>query len=205
MISWMAALSVGSIVQNIVLYLFLVFLFYANYCLLEAGSDKKRYAPENKAPGKVSRSILAGFSLYRRISRLAREVRKSRENSLRTEKALGAKTDELESLLEHMTDAYYTVDSNWNFTYINKAYERIQRRDRAQLLGKNIWELFPYGKERRYFKEYDYALREQVSVHFEEFNSFNGMWVSANAYPVNNGLAICFRDITQEKLRREKC
>jgi len=173
--SWIAALSIGSIVQNIALYIFLSFLVYANYCLIEANSDKKRYIPvipEN--------------------------------NSVRTEEALEAKTAELESLLEHMTDAYYTVDSNWNFTYINKAYEIIQRRDRAQLLGKNVWELFPYGKERRYFKEYDYALREQVSVHFEEFNTFNGMWVSASAYPVNNGLAIYFRDITQERLMRGK-
>jgi PAS domain S-box-containing protein len=108
----------------------------------------------------------------------------------------------LENVLERMTDAVYMVDRDWNFTYINKAYEKIQHRDRAELLGKNVWELFPYGKERCYLKEYDRALREQVSVHFEEFNTFNGMWVSARAYPVKSGLAICFRDITEEKLRR---
>jgi PAS domain S-box-containing protein len=121
-----------------------------------------------------------------------------------TETALEEKTAELQNVLESMTDAFYTVDSNWNFTYINKEYERIQHRDRTELLGKNVWELFPYGKERRYFKEYDHALREQVSVHFEEFNTFNGMWVSASAYPIKKGLAIYFRDITEEKLMREK-
>jgi PAS domain S-box-containing protein len=123
---------------------------------------------------------------------------------VRTEMALAEKTAELENVLESMTDAFYTVDRDWNFTYINKKYEQVQQRDRAALLGKNVWELFPYGKERRYFKEYDHALREQVSVHFEEFNTFSGMWVSASAYPIKNGLAIYFRDITEEKLMRGK-
>jgi PAS domain S-box-containing protein len=126
------------------------------------------------------------------------------DQKVRTETALAEKTAELENVLESMTDAFYTVDSNWNFTYINKEYERVQQRNRADLLGKNVWDLFPYGKERCYFKAYDRALREQVSVHFEEFNTFNGMWVSASAYPIKSGLAIYFRDITEEKLMREK-
>jgi PAS domain S-box-containing protein len=121
-----------------------------------------------------------------------------------TEKALAVKTAELEDVLESTTDAFYTVDREWNFTYINKQYEKIQKRDRTKLLGKNAWELFPYGKEHRYYKEYERALREQVSVHFEEFNRFNGMWISASAYPIQSGLAIYFRDITQEKLMRDK-
>jgi len=104
-----------------------------------------------------------------------------------------------ERVREGMTDPFYMVDRDWNFTYINQAYEQVQGRNRAGLLGKNVWELFPYGKERRYFREYDRALREQVSVHFEEFNTFNRMWVSASAYPVKSGLAIYFRDITGEK------
>lgn len=126
------------------------------------------------------------------------------DQKVRTETALAEKTAELENVLESMTDAFYTVDRDWNFTYINKEYERIQGRNRAELLGKNVWELFPYGKEHRYFREYGRALREQVSVHFEEFNTFNGMWVSASAYPIKSGLAIYFRDITEEKLMREK-
>jgi len=169
--NWLAALSVGSVIQNIAFYLLLWFLLHANYCLVVAGSDKKRAT-----------------------RRLPRE--------LCEEKALAERIAGLENALEGVSDAVYMVDRDWNFTYINKAYERLQRRDRAGLLGKNVWEMFPYGKEQRYFKEYDHALRKQVSVHFEEFNSFNGMWVSASAYPVKSGLAICFRDITEEKLRR---
>jgi PAS domain S-box-containing protein len=126
------------------------------------------------------------------------------DKKVRTEMQLAEKTDVLENVLESMTDAFYTVDRDWKFTYINKKYEQLQGHDRTNLLGKNVWELFPYGKELRYFEEYSRAMREQVSVHFEEFNTFNGMWVSASAYPIKSGLAIYFRDITEEKLMREK-
>jgi PAS domain S-box-containing protein len=123
---------------------------------------------------------------------------------IKTERALQKKTAELENVLESITDAFYTVDRDWNFTYINKEYERIQNRKREDLLGKNVWELFPYGKELCFYKKYSYALQEQVSVHFEEYNPNNEMWVSAHAYPTENGLAIYFRDITEEKQLREK-
>src|ERR1700761_3014108 len=53
------------------------------------------------------------------------------DQKVRTETALAEKTAELENVLESITDAFYTVDSDWNFTYINKEYERIQRRKRA--------------------------------------------------------------------------
>lgn len=129
--------------------------------------------------------------------------KKRKSAILRNESIMGEGFAGLEEVLEDMSDAVYMVDRDWNFIFVNKAYERLQCRDRAQLLGRNVWELFPYGKEHRYFKEYDYALREQVSVHFEEFNTFNGMWVSASAYPVKCGLAISFRDITKEKLMRK--
>jgi PAS domain S-box-containing protein len=183
--SLFAALSVGSIVQNIEFYLFLSCLLVINLFLIKANRDKKAkglfVTTFDGTP--VKQLVLIDIN-----------------QKARMERELATKTAELEIMLERVTDAFYMVDSNWNFTYVNEEYERLQQRNRADLLGKNVWELFPYGKERRYFREYDHALREQVSVHFEEFNAFNGMWVSASAYPIKSGLAIYFRDITEKKL-----
>lgn len=196
----MDALNIGSIVQNISFYVLLLLLAYANYCLIAAGGDEQR--------GRVFDHILPGLTLYRRIFRQAGKAHKSRADLLdaidqqaRKEKMLEERIAGLENVLERITDPLYLVDRDWNFTYINKKYEQVQGRDRDKLLGRNVWELFPYGKEHCYFKQYDRALREQVSVNFEEFNTFNGMWVSASAYPVKSGLAISFRDITEEKIK----
>jgi len=126
------------------------------------------------------------------------------DQKVKAEMALKEKSEELADVLESITDGFYTLDKDWSFTYVNKEYERLLKRKREEVLGKNIWELFPYVKELRFYREYHYALSEQVSVHFEEYNPNNGMWLSANAYPTKNGLAIYFRDITEEKQMREK-
>jgi PAS domain S-box-containing protein len=103
-------------------------------------------------------------------------------------------------ILESITDAFYAVDSEWRFVYINKEYERVQNRKKEHLLGKNVWELFPYGKELCFYCQYDRVRREKLSAHFEEYNPANGMWVRVNAYPTEEGgVAVYFVDITEAK------
>lgn len=126
------------------------------------------------------------------------------DKKIKTELALKEKTAELENVLESITDAFYTVDKDWRFTYVNGEYERVQKRNRKDLLGKNIWEEFPYATELAFYPQYHRAMAEQVSVHFEEYNPARDMWVTTNAYPTAGGLAVYFRDITAEKKIREK-
>jgi PAS domain S-box-containing protein len=126
------------------------------------------------------------------------------DKKVKTEIALKEKSEEINNILESITDAFYAVDTEWRFTYVNKEYERIQNRKREDLIGKNVWEVFPYVRELRFYKEYERAMREKVSVHFEGYNPATGIWVRVNAYPTPNGLAIYFRDITAEKRVQEK-
>jgi len=93
-----------------------------------------------------------------------------------SENLLRQRTVELQ-VLEDIADAFYMVDAAWHFTYVNQAYEKLQHSSRQDLLSKNVWQLFPYGKERRYYREYCRALLKQVAVHFQEFNPHSGMWV----------------------------
>jgi|SRR3569833_1991652 len=58
--------------------------------------------------------------------------------------------------------------------------------------------------ERSFYTQYQHAVKEQMSVHFEEYNPSRDMWVTVNAYPTANGLAIYFWDITEEKHIREQ-
>lgn len=126
------------------------------------------------------------------------------DKKIKTEKALQEKSAELENVLESITDAFYTVDKDWRFTYVNREYERVQKRNRNELLGKNIWAEFPYATRLAFYPQYHRAMDEQVSVHFEEYNPSRDMWVTASAYPTASGLAIYFRDITAEKKAQEK-
>ncbi|WEK20389.1 MAG: PAS domain S-box protein [Candidatus Pedobacter colombiensis] len=126
------------------------------------------------------------------------------DGSIKAEKVLKEKAREIEDILESITDGFFTVNKNWEFTYINKEFERILKRTRDELLGKNLWESFPQSLTLDFFTQYHKAMDEHVSVHFEEFDNVISRWLAVNAYPTESGLAIYFVDITDQKNYQQK-
>jgi PAS domain-containing protein len=45
-----------------------------------------------------------------------------------------------ERILESITEAFYTLNREWRFTYVNKEAENLLCRERSNLLGKVVWE-----------------------------------------------------------------
>lgn len=146
------------------------------------------YAHKTEFEGKSARSILA-IDIDQKV---------------RTEKALEEKVAEIENILESIADGFFTVNSQWEFTYINKVSEEKLKAKREELLGKSIWEYFPEAQSMLFYSEYNKAMADKVSVHFEEYYYQLDIWVSVNAYPTNNGLAVYFIDITEQKKIQEK-
>lgn len=69
---------------------------------------------------------------------------KRNEEALRQKEALLKQVEgRLASTLEHMSDAFYMLDSAWRFEYLNAEAGKLLRRRREQLLGQVIWEAFP--------------------------------------------------------------
>jgi PAS domain S-box-containing protein len=126
------------------------------------------------------------------------------DGNVKAENVLKEKAREKENILESITDGFFTVNKNWEFTYINKEFERILKRNREDLLGKNLWDIFPESLTLEFFTQYHKAMDEHVSVHFEEFDHTIARWLAVNAYPTESGLAIYFVDITDQKNYQQK-
>jgi PAS domain S-box-containing protein len=73
----------------------------------------------------------------------------------------------LSATLESITDALYTLDREWRFTFLNREAERLFRRRRAQLLGKVLWGEFAALQGQIGYCEFHRALRENRTVVFE--------------------------------------
>lgn len=101
--------------------------------------------------------------------------------------------------LENISDAFFTVDSNWNFIYLNENAERFLLRNREDLLGRNIWEEFKEALGTPIEFNYRRASAEQVALSFEEFYPPLNTWFEINVYPSRDGLAMYFRDVTERK------
>ena len=130
-----------------------------------------------------------------------------RSARLRAEAASHAAREEAEqkavfersALLESITDAFYALDRQWRFSYLNRRALDFYGKESAELLGKSFWEVFPRAKGSVLEEQYARALRQQCSVSFETLSPVIGRWVEVRAYPIPQGLAVYFRDITERK------
>ena len=102
--------------------------------------------------------------------------------------------------LEKMTDAFYTLDRSWRFTYVNPEAERLQERTRAQLLGNVVWDVFPEAVGSVFDIEFRRAVATGETVIFEAFYPPLDLWVAVRAFPSDDGLAVYFLDINEKRL-----
>ncbi|MFZ5652478.1 MAG: GAF domain-containing protein [Bacillota bacterium] len=106
---------------------------------------------------------------------------------------------EIYSILESITDAFFAVDQSWRFICVNSEAERLWGMKREDLIGRDLWEIFPEAVGTIFHKEYHRAMSQRAAVHFEGFSPVLKRWIDVHAYPFREGLSIYFRDITDRK------
>ena len=115
-----------------------------------------------------------------------------------------AARDETESILESISDAFYAVDDEWRFIYVNSEAERLWRRPRETLLGRSIWEEFPETRGSESYDAHHMAAREARPISLETESEGLGRWLQINIYPGESGLTVFFRDITDRRKADEE-
>lgn len=110
-----------------------------------------------------------------------------------------AKSREIVTIWESMTDAFYTLDAQWHITHVNSQAARLMQRNAKELIGKSVWEEFPEAIGSTFEQEFRRAIAEQVNVDFEAFFPSYDCWYEVHAYPSSAGLAVYFRDISERK------
>lgn len=104
------------------------------------------------------------------------------------------------AILGSITDAFYAVDAEWRFTFVNETVLERNRMKRSDFIGKNLWELFPDSLNSKGFEMLHRAMTERVSVEYEIFYDPWQRWLSDTVYPsADGGLAIFSRDVTESR------
>lgn len=125
-----------------------------------------------------------------------RTAQRRTEINLRSLRTTSAKVTHI---LESMTDSVVMLDREWRFTYVNHHAETFLKSSREDLLGRNLWRVFP-GLEGSAFEEQLYqAVNKQTTVTIEDCSPMSGRWVHLRAYPSSEGLAIYFQDMSERK------
>ena len=162
---------------------------------LEAGADDYIVKPF------TSRELLARVGAHLALSRLRREAAE-RERDLRGEAE--AARENVVSILESIRDGFFAFDSNWRITYVNSAGVQALGKSREELIGRQIWHLFPEIVDTALEKYYRRAMADRVHLQLENFYEPWQRWFDIRIYPANDGgISVFFQDITERKNAEE--
>jgi PAS domain S-box-containing protein len=107
-------------------------------------------------------------------------------------------------ILEKTTDAFFAVDGQWRFVYLNAEAEKLFGRKRDILLGRELWHEFPHLVGSPFEHNYRLVLSKQTPLEFEVSDPSGKYCFEMRAYPSGGGVSAFFRDVTERKRTEEQ-
>lgn len=127
-------------------------------------------------------------------------IRRSRRKAHRLALRVMESDERIRSILESITDAFFAVDTEWRFTYVNAEAGLALGREPDDLIGRSFWQEFPEASDTAIRANLVAAMEGHVTASFEEYYPPFGKWFEVHAYPSAEGLSVYFRDITERKV-----
>ena len=122
-----------------------------------------------------------------------------------TVEALRESREKIVTILESITDLYYSLDSEWRFTDINRQTLERFGKTREELIGKVIWDVFPHAVDSALYPHFHDAVKDSEPHHFElQSKIVPGRWFEAHVYPTEEGVSAYLRDISERKQAEEE-
>jgi PAS domain S-box-containing protein len=156
---------------------------------------------------EVSTSLLKGNSgnVIGTVS-VVRDIteRKKLENTLKQfgqdlQVQVNAKAMELNHVFERVTDAFIALDNDWVYTHVNSIAAQMHNRKSEELIGKNIWEIFPEAVKEPFYEALQYAALTKQSQRAELYSVREDKWYEDLIYPGEDGISVYYHDITERK------
>ncbi|HWX15850.1 MAG TPA: response regulator [Chthoniobacterales bacterium] len=107
-------------------------------------------------------------------------------------------------ILEKTTDAFFAVDREWRFIYLNPEAETLLGRRRDEVIGKELWKEFPELNGSPFEVNYRRVMTDQMPVEFEASDPAGKVWFEMRAYPSGGGVSVFFRDVSERKRAEEE-
>lgn len=110
-------------------------------------------------------------------------------------------------LLDRLGDGFMAFDYGWRLTYLNRAAEAHYRLRRDDAVGRIAWDLVPFASGSAIRSFLERAMISRVEGEAEAESELRpGAWLHIQALPIEGGLGVTFRDITDTRAqaRRER-
>ena len=142
----------------------------------------------------VNGAVNAVAGVTRDITDVSDELRLRK----RAEQALRQSEKEAQNILESIAEAFFALDENWQFSYINPSAETLLDRTPGDLVGKNLWEEYPGLISNELAQIYWSAMRDGVAASMTAFYPDHDRWYEVRSYPAPNGITVYFRNVSEQ-------
>ena len=106
-----------------------------------------------------------------------------------------------ESILESISGGFFALDNDFMITYWNRAAEEGTGLHAEDVVGKNVFEVFPNAEGAALGEKYRVAMSSRTFQSIEtayKDDRFEA-WYDVRIYPADIGLSVFFQDITEKK------
>ncbi|RYY63786.1 MAG: PAS domain S-box protein [Chitinophagaceae bacterium] len=127
------------------------------------------------------------------------EKRITEEKQRNYERKLREQSDIMVGVLEQMQDAFVTISREGRIVYWNAQAEAILRRSRHEVLGQNLFEIFPHIRDTEVYEVYQQLKSDPTPIHRTFYGPRTDRWFELNAYTTQKGITVFFRDVTRQR------
>ncbi len=128
--------------------------------------------------------------------RLNEALQSELKERMRVEDALRQSSARVTSILESIADAFFAVDMEWRFVYVNDEAARLLGQPTASLIGQSIWDSAADHVGLLYAELYTQAMDSLNPIRDEVYFAPLDAWLAMRIYPWADGLAIYIQDVT---------
>ncbi|ELY99730.1 multi-sensor signal transduction histidine kinase [Natrialba chahannaoensis JCM 10990] len=111
----------------------------------------------------------------------------------------------LEEILGRVEEAICAFDDDFRYTHVNDSAEELLQRSREELLGKQLWEVFPESASEAVVRNsFETAMDSQEPTSYEHYYEPANAWIEVTIYPSETGASVYFRDVTDRREYRRR-
>ncbi len=153
--------------------------------------------------------LVKPFSASELITRINSNIRNAKQRNEWQQKEQSLLKDTahrkqlLESILSSISDAFYLVDNDLEFVYVNNRALEITNKTREEHIGKKVLDVYPYLADSKLYKKILESMRTLQPVAMEYYDKMLDRWFDCRLHPGPAGSSAYFADITDRKLEEQ--
>jgi len=111
-------------------------------------------------------------------------------------------TDNIQHIIQSFNEGFFVINSNWQITAFNPAFQAITGLTTEQLKNINFRQLDSLGITDEVMRQMETAFNGNISSQVQYFNAYFNRWLRVNIYPYKNEVMVFVRDITGIKTQQ---